>query len=106
MTLTPRQSQVLAYLRDYRKEHGYSPTQMEIGIKLSMGKVTAHQHLNELEKKGCLRRDKHKARGIELLDCPKEAAIREAAEALHHFGSDAALAIIRTRLLAAIGGKP
>lgn len=65
---TPRQSQILTYIRDYRREHGYSPTLQEIGDKLDISKVTVFEHLTVLEERGLVVRDRHKARSLELAE--------------------------------------
>lgn len=65
---TPRQSQILIFIRDYRREHGYSPTLQEIGDHLSISKVTVFEHLSVLEERGFVYRDRHKARSLELAD--------------------------------------
>src|SRR6266700_381208 len=55
MNLTPRQLDVLVAIRNYRHLHGYSPTMQELA-----------DQLGALEKKRVLRRDKHKARSLEI----------------------------------------
>lgn len=72
---TPRQSQILVFIRDYRREHGYSPTLQEIGDHLDISKVTVFEHLSVLEERGLVLRDRHKARSLELaehLELPDE----------------------------------
>jgi len=66
-TVTPRQMDILRFLRDYRDRHGYSPTMQEIGDYLHLSKVTVFEHVGALEKKGLLRRQgKHKARSLQM----------------------------------------
>jgi repressor LexA len=66
-TVTPRQLDILRYIRDYRLRHGYSPTMQEIGDHLSLTKVTVFEHVVALEKKGLVQRgDKHKARSLQI----------------------------------------
>jgi repressor LexA len=68
-TLTPRQLEILRYIRDFRDRCGYSPTMQEIGDHLSLTKVTVFEHVGALKKKGLLRRGrKHKARSLQLSD--------------------------------------
>lgn len=72
---TPRQSQILTYVRDYTREHGYCPTLQEIGDHLGISKVTVFEHLSVLEDRGLVHRDRHKARSLELaehLELPDE----------------------------------
>lgn len=66
MNLTPRQLDVLVAIRDYRYFHGVSPTMQELADQLGTSKVTIFEHVGALEKKGLLKRDKHKARSLEI----------------------------------------
>ncbi len=67
MNLTPRQLDVVVAIRNYRHIHGYSPTMQELADQLGTSKVTIFEHVGALEKKGVLRRDKHKARSLEII---------------------------------------
>ncbi len=66
MNLTPRQLDVLVAIRDYRYLNGVSPTMQELADQLGTSKVTIFEHVGALEKKGLLKRDKHKARSLEI----------------------------------------
>src|SRR3954470_16387957 len=66
MNLTPRQVDVIVAIRNYRHLHGYSPTMQELADQLGTSKVTIFEHVGALEKKRVLRRDKHKARSLEI----------------------------------------
>ncbi len=66
-TITPRQMEILTYIRDCRHAHGYSPTLQEIGDSLGLSKVTVFEHVGALERKGMLRRGaKHSARSLRI----------------------------------------
>jgi len=67
MNLTPRQLDVIVAIRNYRHLHGYAPTMQELADQLGTSKVTIFEHVGALEKKRVLRRDKHKARSLELV---------------------------------------
>jgi repressor LexA len=67
MNLTPRQLDVIVAIRNYRHLHGMSPTMQELADSLGTSKVTIFEHVNALEKKRVLRRNKHKARSLELV---------------------------------------
>jgi len=67
MNLTPRQTDVLVAIRNYRHLHGYAPTMQELADQLGTSKVTIFEHVGALEKKRVLRRDKHKARSLEII---------------------------------------
>src|SRR3954463_14857463 len=67
MNLTPRQLDVIVAIRNYRHLHGYSPTMQELADQLGTSKVTIFEHVGALEKKRVIRRDKHKARSLEII---------------------------------------
>jgi repressor LexA len=64
--LTPKQLRVLTFIRDYTHAHGYAPTMQELGDEFGVSKVTVFEHVAALQKKGYLRRSKHKARSLRL----------------------------------------
>lgn len=66
--LTPKQLRVLTFIRDYTHAHGYAPTMQELGDEFGVSKVTMFEHIAALQKKGYLRRSKHKARSLRLKD--------------------------------------
>lgn len=66
--LTPRQLQILTFIRDIRRKAGYSPTMQEIADELNVSKVTVFEHVGALVKKRLLRRLPHKARSLELTE--------------------------------------
>lgn len=67
MNLTPRQLDVLVAIRNFRHLHGYAPSMQELADQLKTSKVTVFEHINALEKKGVLRRSRHKRRSLEIL---------------------------------------
>lgn len=67
MNLTPRQTDVLTAIRNYRYINGLAPTMQELADQLGTSKVTIFEHVGALEKKRALRRDKHKARSLEIV---------------------------------------
>lgn len=71
MNLTPRQLDVVVAVRNYRHLHGYAPTCQEMADQLGVSKVTIHEHLNALDRKGVIRRNKHKARSLEIISDEK-----------------------------------
>jgi repressor LexA len=71
MNLTPRQLDVLVAIRNYRHLHGYAPTMQELADQLGTSKVTIFEHVGALEKKRVIRRDKHKARSLEIVSDEK-----------------------------------
>jgi repressor LexA len=67
MNLTPRQVDVVVAIRNYRHLNGYAPTMQELADMLGTSKVTIFEHVGALERKRVLRRDKHKARSLEIV---------------------------------------
>jgi repressor LexA len=67
MNLTPRQLDVIVAIRNFRHIHGYAPTMQELADQLGTSKVTIFEHVGALEKKRVIRRDKHKARSLEIV---------------------------------------
>lgn len=67
-TLTNRQKDVLLFIKKYTATHGYPPAVREIckGLDLS-SPATVQAHLNELVKKGYIKKTESKFRTIELL---------------------------------------
>src|ERR1700712_861231 len=67
MNPPPRQVDVVVAIRNYRHINGYAPTMQELADTLGTSKVTIFEHVGALEKKRVLRRDKHKARSLEIV---------------------------------------
>jgi repressor LexA len=67
MNLTPRQLDVVVAIRNYRHIHGVAPTMQELADQLGTSKVTIFEHVGALEKKRVIRRDRHKARSLEII---------------------------------------
>ena len=64
--LTPKQLRVLTYIRDFTNAHGYAPTMQELADEFGVSKVTVFEHISALQRKGCLKRARHKARSLRL----------------------------------------
>ena len=63
------QSKILEFIRQEIEEKGYPPSVREICAAVGLKSTsTVHAHLNNLEKKGLIRRDSTKPRALELLD--------------------------------------
>lgn len=65
-TLTPRQKQILDYIKGYIDKNGFSPTFEEIGRHTKKAFSTIHEHVEALIEKGFLTKKDNSARGIEL----------------------------------------
>lgn len=66
--LTSRQEDILEVIKKFIAKNGFTPTVREIGAMLDLSSpATSHFHLNKLEEKGYIKRNKAKNRAIELL---------------------------------------
>lgn len=75
MSLTRRQREILDFLDDFLRKHGYAPSLTEIGNAFGLASpATVHKHLAGLEAKGRIRRSPHRRRFLEIL--PEEGAAR------------------------------
>jgi repressor LexA len=74
--LTPKQKQIYDYIRTYTLERNYSPSLMEIRDHLGLTAVsTVHEHLVNMESKGFVKRQDHKARSSLLATMVGEPAV-------------------------------
>lgn len=73
LMLTEKQIRVLRYFRDYRREKGIAPTLDEAAQALGVSKITIHEHLKQLTRKGAIHRDRAKARAVSILHDPDES---------------------------------
>jgi repressor LexA len=66
--LTPRQEQVLEFIRESVRVNGYPPTVREICAALELSSPsTVHAHLANLERLGLIRRDPTKPRALDVV---------------------------------------
>ncbi len=66
--LTDKQNQVLDTIKRFVAKKGFPPTVREIGKELNLSSpATTHFHLDKLESKGYIKKNKSKNRTIELL---------------------------------------
>ena len=79
--LTPRQKQILDYIRESVKERGYPPSVREIGDAIGLkSSSSVHSHLTALEKKGYLSRSSSSARALTINEAmlePEDPAEKE-----------------------------
>ena len=67
MVLTKRQKQILDFITRFLDEKGYSPSLMEIGAHFGLSSVaTVHKHVDNLRKKGLVRKTWNANRSLEL----------------------------------------
>jgi repressor LexA len=76
-TLSPKQKQILAFLRRFREEKDYPPTIRDILKACGISSTSVVDYnLKILEKEGYIRRDREVSRGIELLDGSQKRLVR------------------------------
>ncbi len=68
---TKKQKELLTFIEKFIAEHGYSPSYREIMSGLDYNSVaTVSLHVNNLIKRGHLRKRDHSARSLEVADSP------------------------------------
>ena len=66
--LTERQALILQYIRKVTKVRNYPPSVREIGEAVGLSSSsTVHNHLNQLERRGLIKRDPSKSRTVQLV---------------------------------------
>ncbi len=66
--LTDRQHKILDYIRYVTKVRNYPPSVREIGEAVGLSSSsTVHNHLNQLERRGLIKRDPSKSRTVQLV---------------------------------------
>lgn len=67
--ITPKQQEILDYIKNEILSKGYPPTVREIGEEVHLKSTSSvHAHLETLEKNGYIRKDPSKPRCIEIVD--------------------------------------
>ncbi|MBI3495463.1 transcriptional repressor LexA, partial [Candidatus Berkelbacteria bacterium] len=67
--ITPRQKQVLDYIKSYKSKNDYAPSLEEIKKHLGIASVsTAHHHVAALKESGYLRKEENHPRGIDVYE--------------------------------------
>lgn len=78
MPLTKRQKQILDFLELFLAEYGYPPSYEEIARNFGYTSLaTVHEHLENLEQKGYIRKSYNASRSIELVPSGTEARALE-----------------------------
>jgi repressor LexA len=67
MYFTEKQLRIMEFIQQFRAERGISPTLEEIAKHFGVTKITIYEHINQLERKGAIKREKFRARSIEIL---------------------------------------
>ena len=68
LPLTKRQREILDFLNEFIRQHGYAPSLEEIGRRFGLASLaTVHKHLTNLQEKGFIKRAWNRSRSVELL---------------------------------------
>lgn len=68
MPLTRRQREILDFIAGHIRDKGYAPSFEEIAERFTFRSLaTVHEHLTNLERKGCIRRGHNASRAIEVV---------------------------------------
>lgn len=67
--LSERQVRILEYIRQVTRARAYPPSVREIGEAVGLSSSsTVHNHLNQLERRGLIKRDPSKSRTVQLVE--------------------------------------
>jgi repressor LexA len=78
MPLTKRQKEMLDFLQEFLEEQGYPPSFEEIAQHFGYGSLaTVHEHLENLKRKGFIRKSYNASRSIELVPAGHSVAAIE-----------------------------
>jgi repressor LexA len=68
LPLTKRQREILDYLNEFIRQHGYAPSLEEIGRRFGLSSLaTVHKHLTNLQEKGFIKRAWNRSRSVEMI---------------------------------------
>jgi repressor LexA len=89
--LSDRQTKILDYIRYVTKVRNYPPSVREIGEAVGLSSSsTVHNHLNQLERRGLIKRDPSKSRTVQLVSDIEVAEERRNAVSVPIVGNVAA----------------
>src|SRR5437899_12993547 len=89
--LTDRQAKILEYIRYVTRVRNYPPSVREIGEAVGLSSSsTVHNHLNQLERRGLIKRDPSKSRTVQLVTDARADAQRRNAVSIPVIGNVAA----------------
>ena len=89
--LSERQLRIIEYIRHVTRTRSYPPSVREIGQAVGLSSSsTVHNHLNQLERRGLIRRDPSKSRTVQLVEDVRSQDLRRRAVTLPVVGNVAA----------------
>jgi len=78
MSLTKRQKEILDFLEESLATNGYAPSYEEIADHFGLASLaTVHEHLENLQEKGYIRKGYNRSRAIELIPRPLQVSAVE-----------------------------
>lgn len=66
MNLTSKQHEIVKFIWSFRRAKGIAPTLSEIAEQMGVSKITVHEHIALLEKKGAIKKEKYQSRSLKL----------------------------------------
>jgi repressor LexA len=96
MFLTEKQLAVLNFIRDFIRDRGIAPTLDEMSQYFRVSRITVHEHVNALEKKGALTKTRNMARSITLVAPAAAAAVSRTLPVRGRIAAGAAIEAIET----------
>jgi len=89
--LTKRQESILRGIHEIYRETGAPPTVRELGQRVGLSSsCTVQRHLDALERKGYIRRNRTKARSVEIIRSPDPSMLRRPSVSIPLIGQVAA----------------
>lgn len=73
--ITDAQRRTLAAIQEFQARHGFPPTTQELAQELGITTSGAYDQVNQLIRKGYLKRQARRARGLTVIRAPEEEAI-------------------------------
>lgn len=83
-TLTPRQVQIMDFLKSAIASNGYPPSLREVGLAVGLTPGSVHTQLRTLETKGYIVRDPGRPRALTILDHEPAEVVDRPGTGSHH----------------------
>lgn len=69
--MTPLHVRILDAVESYRREHGFAPTEREIGARIDRATSTVCETLDRMQERGMITRAKGRHRGVVIVAPPE-----------------------------------
>ena len=109
--ISPRQRNILSFIKQHIEDHGYPPTVREIGEAVNLSSSsTVHAHLKALEEKGMIQREAVLTRAIKLVNneiAPAVKAVKSRVAQVTRSAADAVGRVVNIPILGTVAaGRP